>query len=421
MRTIQYLALAVLFGCAPAPSNAPQPYNPPPYDPAEARPGGAATVDVPAGDASAAFSKPVANLPDAARKHFQQGAELFYTRWIAGPAPAPALTGLGPFYSAISCEQCHRNDGRGRPFNRPHHGDDSGDGFGAVIQFTPPDPIFGAQLQDRAITGLSAETEILEGLAAQKYTSPVSLIVAPPLAGIGLLEAIPAAALDALADPDDANGDGISGKRGQGRFGLRAGVVTVLAQSAKAFSVDMGISTSLYPDAWGDCTKAQPDCRAMAGSRIEASDALVESVAEYVMNLGVPARENADDPGVLTGRALFYSHGCQACHTPSHKTGEHRLPWLSGLSIWPYSDLLLHDMGAALADGGGPEWRTPALWGLGRHKAVNGNAYFLHDGRADSIAMAITLHGGEGEAAAQAFRTLPRVQQDALLAFLKSL
>ena len=412
--------------------------TPPPFDPSEARPGGAATVDIPADDASAAFARAAANLPDTARARFNDGARLFYTRWIAGPAPAPALTGIGPLYNALSCEQCHRNDGRGRPPGVRHKGDESGDGFGAVARLIPPDPIYGAQVQDRAIGGLKPEGTyvgrmvdaarpgqprhwLFAGFTDGPLTSRIAGVVAPSVSGMGLLEAIPAARLDALADPDDADGDGISGKRGTGRFGWRARFETVLEQTAQAFALDMGLSSSHYPAAAGDCTAGQTACLARSGHGVEVSDDVLESVADYVVNLGPPVRDAADTPDLLAGRALFYEIGCAQCHTPSHKTSAHRFPWLADQVIWPYSDLLLHDMGPALGDAGGQEWRTPPLWGLGRHRDINGNAYYLHDGRAKSLEDAIRWHGGEGAAAKAAFDVLDEQNRSLLLSFLAGL
>ncbi len=433
MRAFGLIALAAICISSAALADAP-----PPFDPSEARPGGAATVDIPADDASAAFARAAANLPDMERARFNDGARLFYTRWIAGPAPAPALTGVGPLYNALSCEQCHRNDGRGRPPGVRHEGDESGDGFGAVARLIPPDPIYGAQVQDRAIGGLNPEGSfvglmvdathsglprqwLFSGFADGPLTSRIAGVVAPSVSGMGLLEAIPAARLDALADPDDADGDGISGKRGTGRFGWRARFETVRAQTAQAFALDMGLSTTYHRAAAGDCMTAQSACLARSGHGVEVSDEILESMADYVINLGPPARDTVDTPDLLAGRALFYEIGCAQCHTPSHKTGPHRFPWLADQVIWSYSDLLLHDMGPGLSDAGGQEWRSPPLWGLGRHGDVNGNAYYLHDGRAKSLDDAIRWHGGEGAAAKAAYEALSKRSREILVVFLKSL
>jgi CxxC motif-containing protein (DUF1111 family) len=338
---------------------------------------------------------------------------------------------------------------------------------------TAPDPTYGGQLQDLAAPGHAAEgrmditwTETPVTLAdgtvvslrapTYAFTDPaygapdeglmLSPRIAPQMIGLGLLEAIPAADILALADEDDADGDGISG-RAQivpsaefgvpmlGRFGLKAGAPTVREQSAGAFAGDMGLSTVLHPDPSGDCTALQPDCRAApAGQEAGVRDGLevdgesLDLVTFYSRNLGVPERRNIDDPTVLKGKEVFYTTGCQSCHTPKHVT--HRLegqPEQSFQLIWPYTDLLLHDMGPGLADGrpegraSGSEWKTPPLWGLGLTETVSGHTQLLHDGRARSVLEAILWHGGEAEAQRDAVATMASEDREALLAFLGSL
>ena len=270
--------------------------------------------------------------------------------------------------------------------------------------------------------------------------------VAPQMIGLGLLEAIPAADILALADPDDTDGNGISGRPQivpsleygipmLGRFGLKAGAPTVRDQSAAAFAGDMGLSTPLHPDPWGDCTPAQGECRAARhgqepGTRdgLEVDAESLNLVTFYARNLGVPERRRVDDPLVLHGKALFHSLNCAACHTPKHVT--HRLtdqPEQSFQLIWPYTDLLLHDMGEALADNRpegratGREWKTPPLWGVGLTAQVSGHTQFLHDGRARTLLEAILWHGGEAEPARDATIALPADDRAALIAFLESL
>jgi CxxC motif-containing protein (DUF1111 family) len=264
--------------------------------------------------------------------------------------------------------------------------------------------------------------------------------------GLGLLEAIPAADILALADPDDSDGDGISGRPNivwspefdipmLGRFGLKAGAATVREQSAGAFAGDMGLSNPLHPDPWGDCTAVQADCRiaphgqepgARDGLEVDASS--LDLVTFYSRNLGVPARRKVDDPEVLRGKEIFYQSGCTGCHQPKFVT--HRLggqPEQSFQLIWPYSDMLLHDMGEGLADNRpearatGREWRTAPLWGIGLTQAVSGHTRFLHDGRARSLLEAILWHGGEAEQAREAVIALPKPDRDALISFLESL
>lgn len=397
--------------------------EPPPYDPAETMPGGAATAAVVEGaDPAAAFARPVGNLPAGERARFGRGVALFYRRWVAAPAQPPALAGLGPLYNALSCQQCHLNDGRGRPPTVDPAGPVGP--ISAIARFAPPAAPYGRQLQDHALQGLDPEgrlavawTELRDGrrrpiwrIQNPAYGAPpaFSVRIAPPLAGLGLLEAV-AAAEDAAP--------------GSGRFGWRRETWSIREQTARAFRDDMGVAADYrrFEDPAGDCTALQTACRAAAGAGPEAAKDIVADVAFYVSNLGPPARSYRQSPEVMRGRAAFYRSGCADCHTPSHMTGPHRFPWLSGQKIWPYTDLALHDMGPGLADAGGAVWRTPPLWGLGRNAAVNGADFYLHDGRARSVWEAILWHGGEAAAARDAARALTLFARGDLLAFLESL
>lgn len=334
-----------------------------------------------------------------------------------------------------------------------------------------PDPVYGGQLQNFSVQGLPAEgrmyieyhetpVELADGEVVQlraprysirnpNYGPPhpdimLSPRIAPPMIGLGLLERIDEADILARADPDDTDGDGISGRSNRvwstlhdrpmlGRFGWKAGEPTMEQQTAHAFAGDVGISSALAPDPRGDCTEAQRLCReAPHGSDpdegVEATAEMMKLVNFYARNLAVPARRAVDDPEVLTGKRLFYESGCTGCHIPKYVTGEDpEHPALSGQLIWPYSDLLLHDMGEGLADHGpegladGREWRTPPLWGIGLTEMVNGHTYFLHDGRARNLLEAILWHGGEAEAAKQRVVAMSRAEREALLAFLESL
>jgi CxxC motif-containing protein (DUF1111 family) len=451
-------------------------------EPFEANPGGAATVrDTGTADA---FSLPSANMPFAHEMDFKLGTALFRKLWVAAPASTKASDGLGPLYNARACQDCHLKDGRGHP---PENAADSR--VSMVLRLsvpggpvpvgiegwvaTQPDPVYGVQLQDLAAPGHAAEgrldiawtetTVTLEdgtvvrlrapaySLSDPAYGDPgaglmLSPRVAPQLIGLGLLEAIPAADILARADPEDADGDGISG-RAQivpsaeygvpmlGRFGLKAGAATVRDQSAGAFTADMGLSTALFPDPWGDCTPGQPTCRnAPHGQEpglrdgLEVDDESLDLVTFYSRNLGVPERRNAGDPQVLRGKEVFYALNCTGCHTPKHVT--HRLDGQVEQSfqlIWPYTDLLLHDMGPGLADNrpegraSGSEWRTPPLWGIGRTAQVSGHSQFLHDGRARTLLEAILWHGGEAKAQRDAVAKLAAEDREALIAFLESL
>lgn len=269
--------------------------------------------------------------------------------------------------------------------------------------------------------------------------------IAPPMIGLGLLEAIPKADILASADPDDRDGDGISGKPNRvwsieenalalGRFGWKAGNPTIMQQSADAAAHDIGIGSPLVPLGAGDCTTKETDCMSAPlggpakAPNEELSKQLLKLIAFYARNLAVPARRSPADPDVLAGKTIFHNLGCASCHKPSFTTGmqtpdDH----LANQKIWPYTDLLLHDMGEGLADGrpdgqaDGREWRTAPLWGIGLTKTVNGHDFFLHDGRARGLIEAILWHGGEAKKARDAFAALPADERAKLIAFVNSL
>ncbi|MCB6176746.1 c-type cytochrome [Rhodobacter sp. Har01] len=448
----------------------------------EAKSAGAATVrDTGTADAFSQFS---ANMPFEDEMRFKLGNALFRKTWVAAPASTKASDGLGPLYNARACQDCHLKDGRGHV---PEGPDDSrvsmflrlsvpgGPVPDGIVEWrtTRPEPTYGGQLQDLAAPGHAAEgrmeisydevpVRLADGtvvpLRAPSYAvgdpafgalaagAMLSPRVAPQMIGLGLLEAIPAGDILTLADPEDANADGISG-RAQivpsvefgapmlGRFGWKAGAPTVKEQSAGAFAGDMGLSSPLHPDPWGDCSTVQAGCRAAphgqeAGQRdgLEVDGESLELVTFYSRNLGVPERRGVDDPAVLRGKAVFHDLGCAGCHVPKFVT--HRLdgqPEQSFQLIWPYTDLLLHDMGPGLADGrpegraSGTEWKTPPLWGIGLTAQVSGHTQFLHDGRARSLTEAILWHGGEAQDARDGFVGLSAQDRAAILAFLESL
>ena len=406
-----------------------------------------------------AFSLPSAALGFEARSDFFVGNGVFDRPWVAAPSSTIASDGLGPYFNARSCQGCHIKDGRGHP---PEPGDTNMVSmlFGLSTPEGGPDPVLGAQFQDQAIAGHAGEGRITVRYETETFTYPdgqkvdlrrpvyeteadlapgVSLNprVAPPMIGLGLVEAIAEGDILAHADPEDADGDGVSGRPGWladgalGRFGWKATTASILEQSAVAFSNDMGLSTRLFPDAWGDCTEAQTDCReAFHGDTpgaAEVDDALLELVAFYSENLAVPARRDADDAEVLAGKALFYEAQCTTCHVPKFATAAEAAPAQRNQLIWPYSDFLLHDMGPGLADPNptgdrlGSEWRTQPLWGIGLTEVVNGHTYFLHDGRARSLEEAILWHDGEAAPARERFATFTAEERAKLIRFLESL
>ncbi|NUB46260.1 c-type cytochrome [Fertoebacter nigrum] len=448
----------------------------------EGLPAGKATVRARAN--ADAFSLPSGNIAFDREMDFKLGNGLFKKLWVSAPSSTLASDGLGPLYNARGCQNCHIKDGRGHAPEGPDDGAVSmflrlsvpgGTGPAGIADYlaTLPDPNYGEQLQDLAIAGQAAEGRMVitytetpvtladgsvVSLRAPSYAVAdlgygplhpdvmLSPRVAPQMIGLGLLEAIPAADILALADPDDADGDGISGRPNivwsveyqvpmLGRFGLKAGAPTVRQQSAAAFAGDMGLSNPLFPDPSGECTMAQTLCRdAPAGQEPGLRDGLevdgqsLDLVTFYSRNLGVPARRGMDDPQVLRGKAVFHDLGCAACHTPKHVT--HRLhdqPEQSFQLIWPYTDLLLHDMGEGLADNRpearatGREWRTPPLWGIGLSATVTGHSQFLHDGRARNLLEALLWHGGEAQTARDGVAALPAPDRAALIAFLESL
>jgi CxxC motif-containing protein (DUF1111 family) len=268
------------------------------------------------------------------------------------------------------------------------------------------------------------------GAGAQPAFAPNGRI-APSLFGWGLLEAIPAATLQSMADPLDRNGDGISGRlpvgrdavtgaHRTGRFGWQASEPSLHQQVAKALLDDMGITTDVYPGADGaDGAAAGPD------SSVELPAHHLRHLVRYVAHLAAPNRRHLDRADVRRGELVFIQSGCASCHVPAIMTGPHPEPALSEQLVWPYSDLLLHDMGPGLADAGGGldarEWRTPPLWGLGLMLERYPQRGLLHDGRARTLMDAIRWHGGEALPSRERVLALPPRDRDALLAFLRSL
>ncbi|MFV3379019.1 di-heme oxidoredictase family protein [Pseudomonas sp. NY15354] len=427
-----------------------------------------------------AFSLPSANLSPQRRLDFSVGNSFFRNPWVIAPSTTTARDGLGPLFNTNACQNCHVRDGRGHP---PEP--DASNAVSMLVRLSIPDqpqyakeierlgvvpePVYGTQLQDMAVPGVAPEGKVRVAYTTQTVTfkdghtvelrrpalqitqlgygpmhpeTRFSARVAPPMIGLGLLEAIPEAAILANADPDDRNGDGIRGRANQvwdqamnrtvlGRFGWKAGQPNVNQQNVHAFAGDMGLTSTLQPV--DDCTPAQLDCLAApngdgAGGEKEVSDNILRLVTFYTRNLGVPARRDVGAPQVLAGKNLFFQAGCQGCHTPQFTTGpDTHEPELANQVIRPYSDLLLHDMGPDLADNrsefkaSGQDWRTPPLWGIGLTETVSGHTQFLHDGRARNLLEAVLWHGGEAEAARNHVLTFNAEQRTALLAFLNSL
>ena len=364
------------------------------------------------------------------------GKALFDRLWVPAPASTRATDGLGPLYNARSCAACHP---RGAQASTPRAGTA---GPGLVLRLLGNDPVLGRQLQTAALPGQSAEgvvsiaypeepVHLRDGsvvrlrrpdyqIASASALPVVSARLAPSLHGIGLLAAVPSEVLAALADPVDRDSDGIRGRLGQGRFGLRAQQPDLGRQVAEALLLDLGLSSPAQPFPAGDCTAAQTACRAAphgdreGASGVEIDAEMVAALLAYIAALP-PPRPRGREPA---GERLLVELGCAACHRP-------RLPVVTAQGkpgiIAPYTDLLLHDLGPRLADQGQPGraearlWRTAPLWGVGSRAAL------LHDGRARSLIEAILWHGGEAEAARERFSGLAAAEREALLAFLAKL
>jgi CxxC motif-containing protein (DUF1111 family) len=358
-------------------------------------------------------------------------------------------------FNNIACVGCHGGNGRGLSVIGGGMMVSQGlvrvstlDGDGGEPGGPVPLPDFGTQLQDHAVTGLpevrvtltwqESPVEYGDGeLVALRRPSldvrtpdgaylpgstRMSYRIGPAIIGLGLLEAVPESTLQALADPDDADGDGISGRINMvwdveqgatvvGRFGWKANTSTIHLQVAGAFNNDIGVSSAVFPE--------------VDGVR-DLADMQLADATFFTSTVGVPAA-GARDGDAMLGRALFRDFGCASCHIPTLETGPHPIAEVANQTIHPYTDLLLHDMGDGLTDGRpdflaeGVEWRTPALWGIGLAQVVSPMATFLHDGRARTLDEAILWHGGEAESAREAFRTASRDDRIALVAFLQSL
>lgn len=416
-----------------------------------------------------AFGFAASQLTFEERSDFGAGNSFFRQSWVSAPASTTARDGLGPFFNAVACASCHFKDGRGRP-----PGFDGETARGLLLRLSTdglasdgsalPDPIYGHQLQDNAILGQTAKggftisyQDIVEtfddgsqvvlkkpmynisnlGYGNLAPNVKVSPRIANQIIGLGLLEALDENTILNLADPNDMDGDGISGKANyvfdiasnktvMGRFGWKANQPDVRQQVAAAFAGDMGITSFLFPNE--NCPPGI-DCDAISnGGSPEISDVNLNKVALYASTLSVPARRNIANQNVLKGKKTFETIGCTSCHTPKLQTGSsHPIAALRNQTIRPFTDLLLHDMGSELADNApdflasGSEWRTPALWGIGLLNTVNKGTFLMHDGRARSIEEAILWHGGEAKNAKDKYKSLSLQDRKDLLQFMNTL
>lgn len=436
--------------------------------------GGEASVDR---SDQTAFSLASPSLSMQQRHDFFSGSDFFRRPWFVAPATNRSRDGLGPLFNAHGCRDCHTMDGRG---HLPANADDNNVSLLLRLSLRPkseadwqqlreqgviPHPQYGAQIQDFGNSGVAPEARyrlryettsitLADGETVE-LSRPVpelvdptfgsldsnvawSLRLAPAIVGLGLLEILEDKQIEEYADPDDKNGDGISGRPNRvqlvgsdslvnGRYGWKAEQPTLRQQNAAAFNGDLGITSSLFPAE--NCSPVQTQCsEAPTGGNPELSDAQLNQITFYTANLAVPQRRNVHDPQVKKGERLFVEAGCARCHRVEFETPKvARQPQLSEQIIHPYTDLLLHDMGEGLADqravfsASGSEWRTPPLWGIGLTATVSGGEFYLHDGRARTLLEAILWHDGEARSSRDFVSAAHREQRDALIAFLQSL
>ena len=467
------------------------------FDPQEVKQGGDTGISI---SSAESYSKPSSNLTASRKGHFFIGNAFFRQPWVIAPASTDSRDGLGALFNVAACQSCHVKDGRGHApmtsnddadsllirLAMPAATDEQRQQLQNSLIEKVVHPVYGGQLQDRGIQGVPAEARIavqwtdkpitfadghIETLRAPTFnlTKPgygafdddlmVSPRVALPMIGLGLLEQIPDEAIkkQAVDNKNSTNGD-ISGKfnwvmdpqtgkHALGRFGWKAGQTKLITQNQSAFNEDMGLTSNIRPHE--SCMPTQTACmNATTGADeqgdgkppVEVNDEVAKFVEFYTRNLAVPHRRDADDTLVLAGKKRFYDMGCQSCHTPRYqlpKTDDDHLEQ-HGQVIYPYTDLLLHDMGDDLADrtiagklpakniqveflANSYEWRTPALWGIGLAQTVDPQATFLHDGRARTLMEAVLWHGGEAQKQQQKVLKLDKQGRSELNAFLQSL
>jgi CxxC motif-containing protein (DUF1111 family) len=417
-----------------------------------------------------AFDQAVPGLPINTDLLFFVGNSLFRQNWVSSPASTTARDGLGPTFNARACSACHNKDGRGSPLE-PGQAFSSGflmristagtDDFGGPKHV----PNYGSQIQDRANIGVPFEAKValtytfINGafedgetyqlrkpnytIMQEQFGSLQGVLTSPRVGqqviGLGLVDALSSEDILSNADEFDRDNDGISGKANYvwnhtthqnelGKFGWKANQPTLRQQVADAFSGDMGLTTSIFPDI--NCPSPQLDCNdAPNGGIPEVPDNSLNNVLIYTSSLSVPIRRNYEDEDVLKGKQLFRDLKCTSCHTSVFKTSNAYSfnTLLENVTIRPFSDFLLHDMGDALADNRpdflatGKEWRTQPLWGIGMIQEVNGHSFLLHDGRARNAEEAILWHGGEAEESKNTYKKITKKERQHVLAFINSL
>ncbi|QCE40059.1 di-heme oxidoredictase family protein [Psychroserpens sp. NJDZ02] len=460
-----YLFLLILFNCSDDDNYQPVPDSASNYEEGEELLTGVLGVN---STSSNAFGFEIDGLSFQQLAVFASGNSLFNQTWVSAPASTTARDGIGPTFNARACASCHFKDGRGSPLV---NGSNSS-GFLMRISLNGQDangdaipvPGYGLQLQDQANNGIAYEAKInitheaVNGTFAdgstyqlqkpiytfqdEQFGALTGVNTSPRIGqqtiGLGLISALPDIEITKFEDSNDSDNDGISGRANfvynydtnaiaLGRFGWKANAPTLRQQVAGAFHGDMGLTTSIFSEQ--NCPSPQQDCfDAPNGGTPEVTDSQLEKVIFYQAHLAVPNRRNYLDADVQQGKVLFNQLNCIACHAINQKTGtDAESELLENITIKPYSDFLLHDMGDALADNrsdfnaNGNEWRTQPLWGIGLISTVNNHTNLLHDGRARTIEEAILWHGGEAETSKQNFKNLNAEKRQQLIAFVNSL
>ena len=429
------------------------------------------------------YSTPLAGIKVEDKLDFHIGEGVFQKFWVPAPSSTTASDGLGPLFNTRSCNNCHVNNGRG---HAPEANISGTSVPSFLIRLGKSYPIvnnksnkiyphigdkrYGHQFQGQSSPGIlpegdyyltySTQIETLKDGTQVELRKPnlhwktlnygnfedstgFTMLVSPALVGMGLLDNIPDEIIMSGADPDDKNNDGISGRvswvfsdkeKVIGRFGYKASVASVSAQNQSAFNSDLGLSTPLNPSPSGDCTAFQRDCMESPNGNsphldnLEVDKQQARLVDLFVSLSSPPAMRNLTSNTFLDGKRFFEDGGCASCHTPKMKTGNNSdFAVLNNRTFYPFTDMLLHDMGPELASGfpsfsaSPSEWRTAPLWGIGLSKKVSGRVSFLHDGRAQTIEEAILWHGGEAKRSQQYYKNLNKEQRQKLIYFLESL
>jgi len=463
----------------------------PTYDSAEALPGGETSVS---SRPFPSLEKPANNLANDLKPMFHAGKALARQPWIKAPTVTKARDGLGPIYNARTCMACHIKGGKGHISGASIPLSSELLNMSTLIRVSiagkdqtkgaVPHTYYGDQIQAQSISlahqlrHSQTDKNLAHNVAPEAYAqinwtevpfsypdgsivrlrkpnvefnnlgygpigknTLIGLRLAPSINGMGLIELIPQSDIDALADENDSDSNGVSGRVNQvwdvqlkqtrpGRFGLKSNKPTLTMTVAAAFANDLGISNTLFPSQ--PCTSLQVSCNEQLNgddqNGVELSSKLLSMVIDFNRNLAPLKRKNFTSKNNQAGRELFYKIECSACHNPSFVTSKsEKNAHLGNQKIWPYSDFLLHDMGPKLSDNrpdflaSGSEWRTPPLWGIGVMKAVSGSTSLLHDGRANTVEEAILWHGGEAEKVTQSFINLPIEKRQQLMLFVNSL